>query len=260
MKKLTFIMSQRTGQNRTAGFSETWYFDGDLASAKLSADSVAKKRAALMTSAASINALRIQDIGSRARIFQFVYPGNITTGQDIPQMALNLRVDGQGFLNSKTFQIRGLPDVNVATGDYTPVAGYAGLLNQYAGSLASWSFRFRGERLSNPQVAILSVSSLGVFVLAADLVFNIGDYVTLLRTNNTTGLNVSGRYYVSAKTTAQSGTLAAWDGGTVTNKGKMRKFDYDYPIVAANSLVVGQVTTRKVGRPFDLYRGRATKR
>lgn len=260
MKKITFIMNQRTGNNRTAGFSETWYFDGSMDNALTAANQVAKKRSALMTSAANISAFRIQDIGTRAQIFQATSPGNIVSGQDIPQMALNVRVGGQGVVNTKTFQLRGIPDVNVLAGDYTPAANFNALLSQFAGSLSTWSLRFRGENLANPQVNVLSISNVGVFALAADLVFAVGDYVTLLRCQSTTGKNVSGRYYVTSKVDARNGTFQAWDGSQVVNKGKLRKFEYIYPLVANNSLVIGQITTRKVGRPFDLYRGRATRR
>lgn len=260
MMKFSLIFRYTTISNKPASWSETWYYDGSVAQALSAADATAKRRSAIMTRPTVIVAARIQQIGSRATIFKMDYPGVVATNQDIPQMALNVRVSGSAFINTKTFQLRGLPDANVDGGDYVPTAAFNTGLRNFCGSLSSNAVRFRGENLANPQVKILGITNAGVMTLAGDLVYNEGDTLTLLRVKNTQGRNVSGKYYVSVKTSARICTLAAWTGDVVTNKGAARKFEYVYPIVQADSLVIGDVTTRKVGRPFGLYRGRATTR
>jgi hypothetical protein len=223
-------------------------------------DSLAKRRTGFLTRAASINATRIQLIGGRAKLLRTVYVGVLGADQDIPQMALSSRVSGQGVNNQKPFQIRGIPDGNVTGGEFAPTQGFQNGFASYGNQLFQNSWRFKGIDLSAPAVDIVSITDAGVFQLAGPLTFDVGSFITLLRCRNSDGVSITGNFYVSVKVNAQNGTFLGWNRGTVNLKGKARVRTVIYPLVADKSLEAIQITTRKVGRPFNLYHGRARKR
>lgn len=260
MYKISIIFRQVTGKGKAGSYSETWYVDGSQATAEQAIDAYAKRRAAFLTNKSRIVAARAQLVGGACKLFKMNYPGVLGTDGDIPQMALNCTVQGQGVGNKKSFQLRGIPDGNVFDGDFEPNEQFNAAFTQWVSSLNTRQIRFRGKDLTASQIAIVQVTDLGVFSLQAALNFNVGDTVQLIRAHNTIGKNVCGMYYVSAKTSNQSGTLLNWTGGTVTLKGKMRVSTYIYPLVDSNTVEQQDITTRKVGRPFGLYRGRQTKR
>jgi len=258
--KVTQIFGQTSVLQRQSGWSETWYMQANEQTVIDRADALSKRRTGFLTRAASINATRIQLVGGRAKLLRTVYVGVLGADQDIPQMALSAKVAGQGVTNQKPFQIRGIPDGNVTGGEFAPTQGFLNSFNAYGDSLFAGSWRFKGVDLSAPAVDIVSISDAGVFQLSAPLTFDVGSFITLLRCRNTEGVSVRGNFYVSVKVNAQNGTFLGWTGGTVNLKGKARVRSVIYPLVAKDSLESIQITTRKVGRPFNLYHGRARKR
>jgi hypothetical protein len=258
--KITQIFGQTTRLQRQSGWSETWYLDATESTAISKADTLNKRRSGFLTRAASITNTRIQLLGGRSRLLRTVYPGVLGADQDIPQMALSCICLGQGVLNQKNFQLRGIPDGNVDGGEFTPTQGFQTAFAAYGSALVNEGFRFRAIDLTAAQVAIVSVSNIGVFALAAPLVYNVGSFIQFLRAKNTVNQAVNGTYYVSAKVDGQNGTFLDWTGGILQLKGKARVKTFVYPLVAANSLEFTQISVRKVGRPFNLYHGRATKR
>lgn len=258
--KVTFIFGQDTVLSRQSGWSETWYMQAAEAVVIARADALAKRRTGFLTRAASIVAKRIQLIGGRAKLLRTTYVGVLGADQDIPQMALSCTVAGQGVANNKPFQLRGIPDGNVSGGEFAPTQGFQNNFASYGSTLFNDSWRFKGIDLTAPAVDIIGISNVGVFQLSAPLVFDVGSVITLLRCKSTTGVSIKGTFYVSAKVDAQNGTFLNWAQGTVQQKGKARVRTITYPLVAKDSLQSLQITTRKVGRPFNLYHGRARKR
>jgi len=260
MYKFTSLFQQTTAKGRVAGWSETWYFDGSETAARAVADGYNKRRSGLISVAGGSVAFRLQQVGQRALVVENVYPGISPSAQDIPQMALQCSVLGQGVNNRKVFQLRGIPDSIVDRGDYVPTVAFQTNFDALAAFLPTNQVRFRAINQANPQVNIISISQAGVMVLAAPLTFAVGSYITLLRCKATNGESVSGTYFVQAKASNTECTLAQWNFQAVSFKGQARVLDYIYPIVGAATLLATKIGTRKVGRPFDLYRGRALRR
>lgn len=258
--KVTSIFGQSTRLQRQSGWSETWYLDSSESAALNKADTLNKRRSGFLTRAASITNTRIQLVGGRSKLVRIAYPGVLGADQDIPQMALSCACAGQGVNNVKNFQLRGIPDGNVEGGEFQPTQGFQTSFTAYGVALVNEGFRFRAIDLTSPQVSVVGITALGVFTLGAPLTFAVGSFIQLLRVKNTGGVSVAGTYYVSARVDGQNGTFLNWTGGTVELKGKARVKSYIYPLVAASTLEALQISTRKVGRPFNLYHGRATKR
>jgi len=258
MNKVTFLVQQTTGAGRVAGFSETWYYEGTAADTNRAADNFAKRRSGFLTRTAAVIGWRIQVIGGSAQVVKTRYPGVLATGADIPQMAVSCKCKGSGVPNVKRFQVRGVPDSNVVNGDFEPTQAFQAAFDAWAGTLGLW--RFRAKDLAAPRVRIVSIAADGTFALAGAITFNVGSTIDILRCKNNAGVNVSGSYYVSVKTDGQNGKFLNWGGSVVALKGEARAQTITYPLVDNQTVVLEKVTTRKVGRPFDLYAGRRQNR
>jgi len=260
MYRVTFLYQQSTDARRVGGWSENWYLDADEATATRGAGDYIRRRGALLCGQASCVGFRLQVLGGRSKMVLVNTPGPITSGQDIPQMALNCRVSAQGVPNVKYFQLRGLPDANVIGGDFVPVGGFGAAFSAFGSCLWNNSFRFRVRSAAIAPVQVISIDANGNFVLGGNLTFGVGAYIQILRVRTVTGANASGTFYVDVATDSRRGRFIGWQGGVVTLSGTARVYSTDYVLVANSSLESLRVTTRKVGRPFDMYRGRRRRR
>lgn len=260
MNKLTFIFSQETLSKRVGSWSETWYNDGTPDETIAASTLWIQRRMGLLSIDCKCVALRVQVIGRRARVFRLTTPGTLGVDVDIPQMAVNCRVESQGGLYAKYFQLRGVPDGNVVQGSFSPINGYLTAFNQWSNALTVGAWRFRVKDSTKPFVDIAGIDEAGIITLKAPLVANAGDSLQLVRCRNISGQNVGGIFYIDTKTDVTHFKLLNWTGGVVREKGKARVSAIDYPVVNGASGRLIEVTTRKVGRPFAPYRGRALRR
>jgi len=259
-QKVTFIFSQSTIDQKTGGWSETWYYDGSASEINAATGVFMSRRAAMLPVQAVCQGFRLQEVGAKGQFIAASVVGTATFQQDIPQMAINCRCQAGGKQNVKFFQLRGIPDNQVNGGRYAPIDTYPQAVNQFFTSLVNQGWRFRAVDLTKPKVGLLSVNALGVFQVKAGLVFDVGSTITLLRAKGVDGSKLSGDYYVSAKADNQNGTFLHWPGTVIQQRGEARVKEFFYPQIQTGSIKVYNVTTRKVGRPFFLYRGRQTKR
>lgn len=269
MTKCTLLIESRSAnsqadatRSRIAGWSESWYDEGPFSETKRAYTiSLAQKRAALLPTGSSVVGQRYQEVdpigasstGSR------VFAGGAGLQADIPQMALLLRIPGVGVKNFRPFYLRGLPDARVNEGEYSPSSIYTNKLIQFLLELEQWNFR--GRNLAATTVPILTIDNAGVFQLEADSAIAVNDMVRVLRTNLATGGQFGGRFRVSAKPTARTGTLADWTAGPAAG-GRIRADSIIYPVVPGGLKpedVISRVVTRKVGRPFAGYSGRDSR-
>jgi hypothetical protein len=260
MFKMTHIFTQTTGKSRVGGWSETWYVDGTEREATLASDSMSKRRAAMLSTRAVIVAQRIQEVGGRGKTTLANDVGILGSDADIPQMAVQCFVLGQGVTNKKTFQLRGIPDGLVGEGDFKPSLAWNSAFSSWSDYLNRNSIRFRAKNLALPQVQIISIADNGAFVLAGPLTFAAGARIDVSRCKSTDGKKRSGSYWVGPGPTATTGVFTDWPGGVVALKGKARVNAIIYPLVLRSSAEVVKIGTRKVGRPFDLYPGRRSSR
>jgi hypothetical protein len=257
--KVTTLFQATTDSRRVAGWSETWYFDGTLDAAFDAVKNLAKKRGMFLTAGAAMIGFRCQVLGERAQIFKQVNPGQCGDSTDIPQMALTCSCLAAGLTNQKSFIVRGIPDGNVVGGAFQPSPAFTAGFTQWSAGIAG-RFRFKALNLAATKAKVVTIGADGTFSFAEPLAYNVGDTIQIIRAKNINGNNASGFFYVSAKTDAQNGKFLNYAKGIVSLSGLARVRSYVYPTITPGSIQFGQVTTRKVGRPFDLYHGRATRR
>lgn len=261
MLKVTILYNQTIGDEihpDSCGFSETWYMDSTINAAITEVSRYASRRCRLLTSNAACVGARIQTLGGASQSIKIQQAGTVQRDGDLPQVALNVRIIGQNADYKKTMQLRGIPDGRVEFGQYNPSRDFAAAFADFMQTLAVNGWRFQARSKSTPKVQIYSIDADGNFVLAPGSTFAANDKVILRNVRNTSGKRASGIFTVETATNATTGKLRAWTGGVVTMKGKFAKLEYEYVQIQGGGIL--NATTRKVGRPFTQFRGRAVKR
>lgn len=263
MLKITHLFQGITGPGdfglRPFGWSETWYTDGTIETGYGGLVMFSKFRARLLSSGISIIGARIHELGGPTKFFPFKESGVSGEGMDYPTISLNCRCSSADGKYKKYFQLRGLPDPRVVDGNYEGDPTYGASLRQFMTFLHSPGVKFQALDRTVPAIKINSISELGVVRCAAGGTFPIDSYVTLKRVRNTVGEKVSGTFRIVARASDTEFTLANWTGGAVAAVGTVTKQTFTYIQVGNRTAEMLGVTSRKVGRPFGQFRGRAMK-
>ena len=246
------------------GWSETlWWIGSDAPNVVLR--DWANKRAPMLTRTCRIVGARVQTftrvgnllVAGGTSAVGLSKQGNPATDPDLPQVSLSLKAQAFGAPNTRRFVLRGMPDEVMKQGEFQPDSNFLRACTEYRNFLAASSWAFPGRDLSKPTVNIVSIIT-SVLKLTDATLFNVGDYVRLLKVKDLTGKSITGVYRVSVKA-GNDLTLENFDGTVVTkNVGKAR-VDYTavYPI---GTVELGRASVKKIGRPFEQYRGRRSKR
>jgi len=147
-----------------------------------------------------------------------------------------------------------LPDLWVIDGELhltnvqaTIFGGYLARMNE-----SSWL-----GLIQNNLQTIISVSAAGLVSLPGPHVFTAGQLLRVTRTLNAAKRRVGGNYFVSSIGPGLNNlTLTNWNLGETTS-GSLFRPTYDfYSMGGGSGTHVERAGTKRVGRPFDLYRGR----
>lgn len=245
---------------RVGGWSESWYWDDVLSASKLAAfNELCQARANLLGLGGRVKGQRFQlvDPSGSAQTQGRVFASNRTEQTDQPGVALQLAIKGTGVTNVRRSHLRGIPDAMVKGGEWTPEGDFNLTLNHFLVKLSAWKFRARD--LSQPRVLVNNITSGGVVTFFSDLALAVGDRVTFNKVQDTSGNRFRGTFRVGVASTLRQVTLIGWPYGDVTG-GTAQKLVIIYPAMPRSGMVAEKISFRKVGRPFDQFRGRRSKR
>jgi hypothetical protein len=266
IQQATAISTPNSPIHRIGGWSESWYYPGTDVNAAISffnlmpAPTWCLDRAALLPYGASIVGQRFQLVAPSVGPAQSTaaqFPGNGGEG-DQPSAALLLKFPSVGSPNIRRVILRGLPDIDVTEGEYTPSSYFQSALQVWI--QACGTLLMRGRDLTQPTTRIITVTSAGVVTTETPTTFAAGQMVRVLKSRDTGGNLRGGRFQV-----VQTGplvnqfTLLNWPYSGTTG-GTVRLDAIVYPQVSTNGVTVSRVITRRVGRPFVQYRGRRSRR
>jgi hypothetical protein len=249
----------------TAGWSESHWRQTLLAQDSPALTRLLRSRASCLPKQGAMIGLRIGNFtiaGNRllpgqTSIRKFLKPGPATFNCDVPQMALELGGATSG-LNSSKFSVRGMPDNQVVNGEYAPQDAWDQYLQEYMNALTADGWQMIGRVLSNPTYAINGISTTGVCTLKVLVPFVNGTQIRLLRVRDENGFPISGVFNAS-QVAGSTFVLDNWVQGTVVKgTGSVRVDAID--LFTFTDMEVSRVVTRKVGRPFEQYRGKRSKR
>ncbi len=267
----TNISDPTATARRLGGWSESWYFEGPSAQSLYAAAfgtalgggatqlGLCGVRSLLLPFGGAIVGQRIQQLEplGPSQSLSANFPGSAAAA-DVPQMALLCTIPGLTVSNTRRAILRGMPDIRVVEGEYSPSQAYAAFLAAFFEQLGNW--RFRGLDLSQPSIPIINISAAGVVQLGGlSAGFAVNDKVKILRAVDGVNEPVGGIFMVGAIPSATQITLIAWTAGACTG-GSCRKHAVIYPLVDSANCKVGRIITRRVGRPFTQYRGRRSRR
>lgn len=244
------------------GWSESFYVEAgtaQLALEQVKTPSALRRR--LIGTDANIIGYRAQEVtaSGNALIEEVLEPAVGGELRDIPQMTLGVQLGTTDGLK-RLFLLRGLPDNIVSRGAYLNSSStFNGNLNQWMAAIASGNFYVRRILRTNAPTPIASVSSTGLVTFFTAHALTNGMTIQFLRTRDTAGHLVTGKYRILDAPTLTTVQLAPWTAGRTVANGTVRKVVYDY--FAINSAInTKKITTRKVGRPFGAPRGRRSSR
>jgi len=249
----------------TGGWSEQHVWPGVIAADGVQINNLATRRAALLPTQASI-------VGVRRSIFttsgnKMISQGSNTAGltrvggsaiTDLPQVSLTVDVVGEAGGNAAKQNLRCIPDTFMQRGEFQPTNAYKTLLANYMRCLIDENWAFMGRNLANPVMNVLSIDTNKITVQAAGLVVA-GDYVRLLQVKDaSTGLPISGAFRVTSTVGNELTVVGLPQGAVALNSGYARKDEII--LVNIGSAGWNRAVVRKIGRPLEGYRGRASKR
>ena len=269
--RLTFLfqlttepVSAQFARPHTAGWSESIWRIGESTSVE-TIQQLAYARAAALPQQGAIIGYRQQVytvdgnklVPGGARTGNLNAPGRPTQECDQPQVALEIKLSSEGKANIGKMVLRGIPDNQATGGEYRPQAAFDLVITRWINFLRQTQSQFLGRDLTQPNQRVVSIAA-GVLTTGAALGAAAGDYVRLLRVRDTFGRPVTGVYRVTA-VAGFAYTLQGLDPAVVVaGVGSARKDLLQlFPISGGET---GRIRVKKVGRPFESYRGRASKR
>jgi hypothetical protein len=257
-----------TSRTHVGGWSESvlWLSDSvaDLQTALRTgfagAPALLPARAALLPSTAGIVGVRFYQGGAgKGQTYGYSYPGDPSQETDIPQVAVLCKGGPTSFAVTRRWTLRGVPDNQVTAGEFTPTQDYTNRVATYFSAMGN--FGFRGIDPTIAPTPLLNVNAAGLF--SANVVnqpFAVGNIVTISKALNAQG---NFRKFVGQVTAIgplnNQFTMAAWPFGACTGGTARVKTTGVFYLTSQNSVVV-RALVRKIGRPFEQYRGRRSKR
>lgn len=271
--KITFIFNMATAPDNlavsnvhTGGWSESFWQPANVPSTFPAIAQLALKRAALLPKTASIVGVRIglytidgnRLLPNGASTFSQRFPGSPSYDTDLPQVSLMCSGRSLAGANSSKLTLRCIPDEMMVGGEYKPTANFTTALNNFFTELTGgkgWSFL--GRILSNDTGRVEAVAGGD---LTTDLDLGLAKYVRFLRVYNTNGDPVTGSFRI----TGIGGPptvyhLAGLPAGTVVANSGLCRSDA-IALLSFNAVSFKRAVVRKIGRPSESYRGRASRR
>jgi hypothetical protein len=271
--KVTYIFNVATQPDNlqvanihTAGWSESYWQPALIPATFPAINALATKRALLLPATASIVGVRVAQYtisGNRllpqgASTSSVRFPGNSAFATDLPQVSLQCSGRSIAGANTSRFVLRCIPDEMMVGGEYKPTPAFSTALTNFFNLLKGgngWSFI--GRVISNPT---FRVDRIAAGVLESGITLNVDDFVRLLRVTDTLGNAVTGAYRVSAIGGPPVGyTLAGFPAGTTVVNSGLCRLD-EIALFNFSDVSFKRAGVRKVGRPSESYRGRASRR
>lgn len=189
---------------------------------------------------------------------RFQYPGMQTPNMNLPQDSLMVSAVTDAAPNATRFNLRGLPDYVIQKGEYQPSPNFKTQFTNYANELINSRWGFIGRVKTGASARVNSIN-VGVVTLngAVGGVVN-ESYLILNRVYDSNGNPVTGKFLITL-IAGNAYTVEGLAGVSVTIPSGTARIDslafYQYTEITPNRAVI-----RKIGRPFEQYRGRASAR
>jgi hypothetical protein len=255
-------------RSHLGGWSESLIWDANTLSPLLNAlrigyggkPALLPARAALLGKGADIVGVRFYQGGTgKGQSLALQYPGAAGVETDVPQMALLIKAAPASAVVTRRFTLRGIPDGVIQVGEFNPPTWFVTAVANYFDALGNFSFSAVDP--GQTTYPIVSVNGAGeVRINGPFPPFTVNQVVYIQKTIDANGIARSAKLPIGSvdptnnKFTVIGWTFSVCTGGIATAKSKA-----NFQINSANC-AVSRVVVRKVGRPFEQYHGRRSKR
>jgi hypothetical protein len=256
------ISAAQTTPVRLGGWSESYYAQSYSGTVFAAFQALCQARVGICPLGTSINRIRVQQVQPTAAstLTKVAYSAPATWLSDVPQMALKIPF----FTGTNTGQFlrefRGVPDVQVTLGEYTPTAPYTAALTTFITALQNGTWSALRRDKSQTSYGLVSIDATGNVVMAAPFTgIAVGRQVQILRTVNPMNGRRFGYFATVIAVTDPSHFQIAGLKVRASTFGTIRTaMTYFSPFTGwqANDI---QSVVRKVGRPSRSYSGRASR-
>jgi hypothetical protein len=266
MQMTTDPDDRASAQQHSGGWSEGFWLQGLYTPTATGIRSIAEKRARLLPAQAAIIGVRIgyynidgnKVLPSGSATGRLNFPGRSTLKTDLPQVALLMKGTTAASANTSSFFLRCMPDDIMKGGEYQPTTSFRNAVSQYCDEIAnSANLGFIGRDLTRPTARVLGIVG-NVVTLSADIGAAQNSFLRFIRTRDDGGKPIKGTYRILTVTNPTNLVVENLNA-TMTRANGLARIDaiafYDFNAVGPKRAV-----TRKVGRPFEAYRGRQSKR
>jgi hypothetical protein len=245
---------------RVGSFSETVWSDSldQVQISNYMRTSLGPKRARLLPRSAELFACRLYTAGAGKGTLVSMNLVGGTFVTDIPQMALLCQSNNPAAPVQRRFFVHAIPDTYVVGGEFSPSASYASLLADYFVGLQSvW---FQGITRSTT-ATIFNVQADGTVMFTGPVTYTQGTIIQVSRTVTASGRKVGGPYAVaSVGPGANQVKLTGWQWGVTNGGTTFIKGQQLYSIGGGAGVSIRHIGTRRIGRPFEKFIGRRSKR
>lgn len=184
------------------------------------------------------------------------------TGQQGTQDQVNVGIlcesRNPSAVNQRRWWVHCLPDEMVTSGEFRPTGAQALQVSLYfaAMGVGYWLGQTRSNLMD-----IVNISATGLVSLGVNHPYAVGQFLRINRTLTETGKRFGGLFQVATSgPLASQFTLASWTAGE-TLGGQIFQESFSLKSLAeGDGPYVVRAGTKRVGRPFDLYRGRQSAR
>jgi len=250
----------------SGGWSESHWANASGNITLTSIRQLANYRANLLSTSCAITGYRVQDytlagnklIPNQSSTGRILFPGTSAESINMPQDGLSLYLSTVDGPNVSRQVIRGLADSYIQAGEFTPVSGFLTRIQTYFTELTGSGWKFIGRNRSMPNARVNRIDA-GVVTLAGPIggAAN-SSYIRLNRVRDDNGNPVIGTFLITA-IAGNNYTVPGLAGVMVTTPSGTARID-ELKIFPYSAGAIGRAVVRKVGRPFEQYRGRASKR
>jgi len=258
----------------SGGWSESLWTAGTTPLTTTQINTLLTARARLLPKQASIVGLRQgiftlaenKFLPGQSNAQKVNYPGDATLTCNMPQDSLELTGYSNSSINTNRFRVGCLPDEMITKGEYAPTSSYFLRVNGYCALLAAGgaAYFFPGRVLDNPTRKVMSIIPAGggtaTVILSSSLGGTINEqYLRFNRTKDDDGVAIQGSFLIVGFASPATYTISGWTGQTVTNPSGLARID-QASLFQFRNVVPSRAVVKKIGRPSQGYRGRASKR
>lgn len=268
--KWTMIFTYFSGLNATntvpvrlGGFTESYYSPAFDITTRDAFDALIVARLGICPLGMVVNKIRVQQVDpTRSAILykrSFAAPG--TWLSDVPQMALKVQFQPGIVAGAFLREFRGLPDVQVMSGEYSPTGPFTAAANAFLTQLATSVFTARRRDRSLTKYSILSIDATGNVVMTDPFAgIAVGQTVQVIRTVNPQTGRKFGFFAKVQAVTDPSHFQLVGPKVKASGFGQARLMGIVYGGFGSPQLDNAEAVVRKIGRPLKSYSGRASKR